>query len=299
MSYEDFLNLKIEPFNNVPDTRFFYESEAHKRALFKLMYAAEKMKGLAVLYGEVGTGKTTVSRKFLSLLNSSGKFKTGLLILTHEDFSPEWFIDRIGSLLGLRNMPEKKSEKMSLITRRLMQFYKSGKKTVIIIDEINKMKDAQTIEELRSFLNLELGPERLITFVLVGTPDAEEYISNNESLKQRIAIKIFLPPLNLISVGRYIEHRLKIAGATKRMFTSDSYIKIYQYSGGRPRLINAICDNALLESAFLRKLPVDGMMIDEVAMSLGLVKKITDEEVKEMLNRIDNNETNNGGGLET
>ncbi len=279
MNYDDFLNLKIEPFNNVPDTRFFYESNAHQRALFKLMYAAEKMKGLAVLYGEIGTGKTTVSRKFLSNLNNSGKFKTGLLILTHEDFSPDWLIDRIGSLLGLRNMPEKKSDKMSLITKRLMQFYKAGKKTVIIIDEINKMKDAQTIEELRGFLNLELGAERLVTFVLVGTPDAEEYLSANESLNQRIALKIFLPPMDLVSVGNYIEHRLKIAGASKQMFTPDSYKRIYQYSGGRPRLINAICDNALLESAFLRKLPVDGMMIDEVAMSLGLKKKISDQEL--------------------
>lgn len=275
MNYEEFFRMSIEPFSNIPDTRFFFESQQHKMALLRLMHAADKMRGLGMLVGEVGTGKTTVARRILSYLAKNQSFQSGLVVLTHENFTEEWLYSRIASLIGLKDVENLMKDPMNIITRQLIKLDREGKKTVIIIDEANKLSDARVIEQLRGFLNLELNDRRIITFILIGVPELERHLIQNESIVQRIAVRSYLKSLTRDETAGYIKYRLTVAGTSMSVFTMDAVDLIYSYSGGRPRLINSICDNALLEAAFLQKVPVDAQMMDDVCESLGLKKQLT------------------------
>lgn len=275
MNYEEFFRMKIEPFANIPDTRFFYESKQHKMALLRLMHSADKMRGFAILVGEVGTGKTTVARKLLSYLKKNQQFQSGLIVLTHEQFTEEWLYTRIANLIGIQDTAGLMNDPMNIITRQLVKLDREGKKPVIIIDEANKLSDARVIEQLRGFLNLELSDRRMITFILIGVPELEHHLNQNESITQRISTRSYLKSLSMEETAGYIKHRLYVSGAEPSIFTYDSVEAVHQFSGGRPRLINSICDNALLESAFLQRVPVDRGMIEEVADSLGLKRQLT------------------------
>jgi len=275
MNYEEFFRMSIEPFSNIPDTRFFFESQQHKMALLRLMHAADKMRGLGMLVGEVGTGKTTVARRILSYLAKNPSFQSGLVVLTHENFTEEWLYSRIASLIGLKDVENLMKDPMNIITRQLIKLDREGKKTVIIIDEANKLSDARVIEQLRGFLNLELNDRRIITFILIGVPELERHLVQNESIVQRISVRSYLKSLTRDETAGYIKYRLTVAGTSMSVFTMDAVDLIYNYSGGRPRLINSICDNALLEAAFLQKVPIDAQMMDDVCESLGLKKQLT------------------------
>lgn len=275
MNYEEFFKMSFEPFANIPDTRFFFESQQHKMALLRLMHAADKMRGFAMLVGEVGTGKTTVARKLLSYLTKNPKFQTGLVVLTHENFTDEWLYSRIAQLVGIKDTTNLMSDPMNIITRQLIRLDKEGKKAVIMIDEANKISDVKVIEQIRGFLNLELSDRRIITFILIGVPELEKNIMQNESLIQRVAARAYLKSLSREETYGYIKYRLSVAGGTLSIFTQEAVDLIYNYANGRPRLINTICDNALLEAAFLQRIPIDGQMIDEVSDSLGLKRQLT------------------------
>lgn len=274
MNYETFFHMSFEPFSNVPDSRFFFETNQHKMALLRLMHAADKMRGFAILLGDVGTGKTTVARKLLAYLTKNPKFQTGLIVLTHENFSDEWLFTRIAQIIGLKDITNLMKDPMNILTRQLINLDREGKKTIIIIDEANKLSDVKIIEQLRGFLNLELNDRRIITFILIGVPELERNIMQNESLLQRVAARAYLKSLTRDETYGYIKYRLSVVGSNiSSLFTPDSVELIHSYSNGRPRLINAICDNSLLEAAFLQRVPVDGMMVEEVCESLGLKRE--------------------------
>ncbi|MEJ5307149.1 MAG: AAA family ATPase [candidate division WOR-3 bacterium] len=274
MNYESFFQMSFEPFANIPDTRFFFETNQHRMALLRLMHAADKMRGFALLVGDVGTGKTTVARKLLTYLTRNPKFQTGLIVLTHENFSEEWLFTRIAQIIGLKDTTNLMKDPMNILTRQLINLDREGKKTVILIDEANKLSDSRIVEQIRGFLNLELNDRRIITFILIGVPELERHILQNESLQQRIAARTYLKSLSREETYGYIKYRLSVVGANiSSIFTPDSIDLIHSYSNGRPRLINTICDNALLEAAFLQRVPIDSMMIEEVSESLGLKKQ--------------------------
>ncbi|MFO8061993.1 MAG: AAA family ATPase [bacterium] len=275
MDYEGYFRLNTEPFANVPDTRFFYNSRQHKMALLRMIHSAERMRGFALLVGQVGTGKTTVSRKLLSYLSAKEEFKTGMIVLTHEDFTEEWLYSRIGRMVGIKDEDKISKDPMKAITSQLLKLDRAGKKTVLIIDEANKISDARVIEQIRGFLNLELKDRRIITFILVGVPELEEHLNQNESITQRIATRAYLKPLTREQTEGYIKHRLNVAGADAGLFTNRAIDAIFNYSGGRPRLINNICDNALLEAAYLEQMPINADMTEEVCESIGLKKQLT------------------------
>jgi general secretion pathway protein A len=269
MEYESFFNFEQEPFSNVPDPRFFFSGPEHAKPFLRIMYSAQRMKGLVILIGSAGTGKTTLSRKVLASLLQEKEYYPGMLVLTRDEYPPYWLTSKIAELLKITN-GEKSEERIVEISKRLFELRKARKKVVIIIDEANKLQSEENLEELRSILNIEDEDQKLITFILSGMPALKDLINTNESLRQRIAYFISLHPMSEGSTFEYVKHRLKIAGAHDEIFTEEAIAEIFRWSHGRPRIINSLCDNALLEAVLLQKKPITGEIVDLAAESLGL-----------------------------
>lgn len=269
MEYESFYNFEHEPFSNVPDPKFFYSGPEHAKPFLRIMYAVQRMKGLVLLTGKVGTGKTTLSRKILASLLKEDEYVPGILVLTKDEYPPYWLTSKVAGLLNIDNV-EVDANAVQLIAKKLFKLKEEGKKPVIIVDEANKLKKDENLEELRSILNIEDEQRRLITFILCGMPELRAIVNKNESLKQRVAYLVSLKELSEDSAREYIRHRLRIAGAAQEVFTSEALDEIYRISRGRPRLINTICDNALLEGVLLQKKPITREIINIATESLGL-----------------------------
>lgn len=270
MGYQEFYGLKYEPFTNHPDPKFYFNSPQHALAREYLIHAARGTRGLAVLLGEIGTGKTTLSRKILSELYSLGSYQVGLIVLTHSEFNPGWLFTRIANLIGVRDFGSSTTEIVSRISQRLNEIYRRNEKTVIIIDEANKLKSQEVLEEIRGLLNLEIADTRLISFILSGLPDLEHFLVTNRALYQRIAVKVKLKPMGSDTIRSYISHRLKVAGSSRDIFTPRAVDLICRYSDGRPRLVNITSDNALLEGYVQQKQLVDESVVERVVSNLGL-----------------------------
>ncbi len=270
MGYQEFYEFEIEPFTNHPDPKFYFNSPQHALAREYLLHAARGTRGLAVLLGDIGTGKTTLSRKILSELHSLGNYQVGLIVLTQSDFTPGWLFVKIANLIGLRDLSSSTTEIISRMAQRLNEIYHRGEKTVIIIDEANKIKNADILEEIRGLLNFEIADTRLISFILSGLPELESFLASNRALNQRIAIKVKLRAMGSDTIRAYINHRLAIAGAKREVFSTRAIDSICRYSDGRPRVVNIICDNALLEGFLQKKQNIDETIIERVVGNLGL-----------------------------
>ncbi len=270
MGYQEFYKFQCEPFANHPDPKFYFNSPQHALAREYLMHSAQGTRGLAVLLGEIGTGKTTLVRKILSELYSMGNYQVGLIVLTHSEFAPGWLFTRIAHLIGLRDIGSSTTEVISRISQRLNEIYQRNEKTIIIVDEANKIKTPDILEDIRGLLNLEIADTRLISFMLSGLPELEAYLASNRALAQRIAVKVKLKPMGSDTVRAYVNHRLSIAGADREIFSPRALDVICRYADGRPRLVNIICDNALLEGYIQRNEHIDEAIIDKVVANLGL-----------------------------
>jgi len=273
MDYETFFDLAEDPFSNVPDSRFYFDSEENSQILKRLSHVVEKGRGLGVLLGDVGTGKTMLARQMLHLLQQNGNYEAGLLVLTHPEFSPLWLLSKVAQLLGISKVSEERAKLMSVLYQRLLKIHQEGKKAVVVIDEANMLQNQEVMEEIRGLLNLEVSNTRLICFLLFGLMELEKYLSLNESLNQRVAMKYKLEPLKPDQVQTYIFHRLQIAGRKDELFTDKALGLISDYSRGIPRLINTICDNALIEGYLRKKKLIDVFLVEKALLHLGLTRE--------------------------
>jgi type II secretory pathway predicted ATPase ExeA len=269
MSYLEFYKLKEQPFSNSFDSRFYFRSAQHAEALIRLRHAVDERKGLAILVGGIGTGKTTLARQLLDELGEK-EFESALLIVIHTSITSEWLLRKIAMQLGIQEPAQDKTELLSQLYNRLVEIYDTGKKAVVLIDEAQMLQKKEVMEEFRGLLNVEMDAMKLITFILFGLPELDEYLSLDEPLKQRVSIRYELKTFTENTTEEYIRHRLEVAGCKRSLFAKGSCATIHHYSGGIPRLINTLCDNALLEG-FLRKRDViDQETVLEVAQDLKL-----------------------------
>jgi len=269
MDYLDFYGLEQEPFSSAPVSKFYYNSAQHQRALVRLMYAVDTMKGLAVLIGELGTGKTTLARRMLDNLPEE-EYESALLVIIHSGITADWLLSRIARQLGVEDPAPEKLKLLNQLYSRLVELHEQGKKAVVLIDEAQMLHTREIMEEFRGLLNLEVPESKLINFVFFGLPEFEEYLHLDEPLAQRVALKCKLESFNLESTDGYITHRLRLAGAKAQLFHSEAAKLIHHYSRGIPRLINTICDNSLFEGYLLKKKFVEPDLVQAVAMDLGL-----------------------------
>jgi type II secretory pathway predicted ATPase ExeA len=274
LSYEQFFKLTEQPFSTAPDSRFFFDSTPHKEALLKILHAAETMKGLMIIIGDIGTGKTLLARRALEEMEKQDQYVVSLLVMVHSEITPDWLLKRIAQQIGIEKPAGKKEELLPQFYSRLMEINEAGKKAVIVIDEANMLKTKEIFEEFRGLLNIEMPGKKLLTLILIGMADLEEHICLDTAFQQRIAIKHYLKKLNREETYNYITYRMKVAGAQYEIFSDMALEAIYSYTAGTPRLINIVCDNALFEAFLLKKDKVDLSIIESVASDFNLRKTV-------------------------
>jgi type II secretory pathway predicted ATPase ExeA len=269
MDYLEFYKLREHPFSNVVDNRFYYNSPQHSSAMIKLKHAVDTKKGLAVVIGDVGAGKTTLARMLLEELNED-LYEAALLVIIHSSVSSEWLLKKFALQLGLDEVSDDKVELLSQLYRRLNEIHENGKTAVVMMDEVQMLKSREIMEEFRGLLNMEMSEGKMINLIFFGLPDLDEVLSLDEPLKQRVAVRVRLTALSEDDTRDYIIHRIKIAGSPIPLISEQAISSIYKYSQGLPRLINTICDNALLEGFLIKAETIDEDIVQTAAIDLGL-----------------------------
>jgi general secretion pathway protein A len=261
--YLEFYNLKEKPFNLTPDPAFIYYSQAHKRAIAFLKYGLQESKGFLQLTGPVGSGKTTLLRAILSTFDE--RTKTAYIINPSAPF-PD-LLRSIMKDLEIPNIPQTriKTELLDFFHDYLFMQVRRSNRVVVIFDEAQNLSP-NNLEEIRMLSNFETTKEKLIQIVFVGQPELIEVLNRHElrQLKQRIQVRYHLSPLEPEEVKSFINHRLHVAGSNGALtFTNEACEAIYCFSGGIPRLINSLCDVALLIGYVNEKKTFDLPVIEE------------------------------------
>lgn len=269
MDYLEYYGLKEHPFSNVVDNRFYFNSRQHTDALIKLKYVIDTRKGLAVVIGGIGTGKTTLARRLLEELDEN-IYEAALLVVVHCSVSSEWLFRKFAIQLGVKEVVNNKIELISQIYKRLTEINEEGKKAIVMIDEVQMLNSKEIMEEFRGLLNMESTHGKMLNFIFFGLSEFEDVLALDEPLKQRVAVKIRLKEFSESDAKDYIRHRLKIAGCDNNVFSDDAIKQIYKYTHGVPRIINTVCDNALLEGYLAKLNIVNESVIRTVAVDLGL-----------------------------
>jgi len=269
VNYLDYYELAQEPFSNAPVSRFYFNSPQHAQALVRLTHVCSQMKGLAILVGDIGAGKTTLARRLLDSLPEN-EYEAALLVIIHSGVTASWLLKRIALQLGVDAPSEDKLTLLGQLYQRLVRIYEQGKRAVVLIDEAQMLATREIMEEFRGLLNLEVPERKLLSLIFFGLPEIEQNLRLDPPLAQRVSIKFRLEHLNPESTESYIKHRLRLAGASRMPFTADAVKGVHRFSGGTPRLINTLCDNALFEGYVARAPRIDHAMIERVAQDLGL-----------------------------
>jgi type II secretory pathway predicted ATPase ExeA len=264
--YEEYWGLKEKPFENTADPRFLYKSPQHEEALTRLRYAVDENKGIAVLTGVFGCGKTLIAEKLMETI-SKGAYEIAFIV--NPRYSPIELLRDIVYNLGVREkLTDQKDEVVHKLAEVLHNNFDNGKHSVIIIDEAHLIEEVHIFEELRVLLNFQHNHKFLLTLLLLGQPQLKEKINNIKQFSQRISIRYHLVGLDRKEVAKYIQHRLWVADASKPIFKEEDYNYIFKQSGGIPRRINQICDMALFTGYCEGRKTIDTKTIEMVVEDL-------------------------------
>jgi general secretion pathway protein A len=258
--YLEYWGLKKYPFENVPDPEFMYYSSEHEEALVRLLYVMKRNKGAALLTGEIGCGKTTLSRVVIEKLPEKD---FDIALITNPSLEPIDFLKEVLYQFGLNSETASKAELIEALNSKLLANMKDNKTSLLIIDEAQLIKH-ETFEEVRLLLNFQLNDRFLITIVLIGQPELRDMIQEYKQLDQRIAIRYHLTSLDFDETKKYIAFRLNKAGRSENIFGDQALRDIYQYSEGIPRKINNICDIALLVGFSMKAKEIDSDIVHKV-----------------------------------
>ena len=274
--YQEYFGFDKMPFNTTPDSRFFFPSSKHAEALASLIYAVSERKGFVVITGEVGAGKTTVCRILLNRIDPGTK----VVLITNTHINCDQLFEMVCAQLGLDADGRDKAGILQMLSAYLLDQLVERAAVLLIIDEAQNLS-SDVLEEVRMLSNLETERDKLLQVVLLGQPELRRrlHLPELRQFRQRIVVTYHLSPLSLQETIQYIFYRLKVAGGMDKVkFTRRAVNEIYDSSKGIPRLINIICDSALL-TCFVRGVKiVSQRIVEEVVHELGLDDLATETE---------------------
>lgn len=259
--YEHFFGLKEKPFNITADPTFLFLSRRHKEAFAQLVYGIKERKGFLEITGEIGTGKTTLCKALLNSLDKN--IKTALIL--NSDLPKAQLLKVILQDLGISVERKSRATLLVQLNEFLIQQLSCGNNVVLIIDEAQNLK-ASTLEQIRLLSNLETEKEKLIQIILVGQPELRNKLKSPQltQLRQRVSVRYHISALDRSELIQYIRHRLTVAGSVNSVkFSKDALEEIFQYSRGIPRIINILCDKALLAAFVCETKNINQQMIAE------------------------------------
>lgn len=261
--YESFYKLKEKPFSLLPDPGFLYMSKNHRMALAMLEYGFMNQAGFTVVTGEIGSGKTTLIRRLLDQIENNETYRVGLVSNTHRSFGEllQWIL----LAFKLEYRGKEKVELYQTLSEFLLREYDLGHRTILIIDEAQNL-DIESLEQLRMLSNINAGKDQILQLMLIGQPGLRDMLRRPEleQFAQRIAVDFHLRPLDLQSTCDYIRHRLVVAGGDPNLFEAAACVSVYYYTRGVPRLINVLCDTALVCGYADQKSKIDADLIHDV-----------------------------------
>ena len=264
--YYDFFGVRKAPFNLTPDPAFLYLTPQHREALAGLSYAIMARKGFVVLTGSAGTGKTTLVTLIRQHLPVA---RVQYSIILNPTLTPAEFLEAAMMDFGFKDIPASKAQRISELQNFLWDRYRAGRISALIVDEAHKLSP-DVLEEIRLLGNFESTDEKLLQIALVGQSELDELLNSEHQwqFKQRIARRMSVAPLTAEDVGPYIQHRWTTAGGKEAPFSAEAVAGIVTATRGVPRLINVLCDNALIE-AF-----ADGAAMVEARHVLGVCREL-------------------------
>jgi general secretion pathway protein A len=268
--YEAFYQLRERPFDLTPNPRFLLLTKSHREALSNLQYGLTSRRGLTLLVGEAGTGKTTLMRAVVGEFEEKG---ARIAYLNNPTLTRTEFAEFLAAAFGLDPaVSTSKTRLLSELGRMLNQCHAAGVLTGLIIDESQSLPD-ELLEEIRLLANIETATDKLLPVVLAGQPELADRLNQKSlrQLKQRVALRCQLGALGPTETAEYIAGRIRIAGGNSMLlFTRQAVDAIYKYSGGIPRLISVICDNALISGFAADRRPVSRDIVEDVCKDFDL-----------------------------
>lgn len=273
--YAEYYGLTRAPFEMTPDPSFLHLGEAHREGLATLVYAVNSGKGFVMLTGEVGTGKTTLLHALLQQLDA----KTNSAFIFNPRLDPMGFFRVLFEELDVGPPCETKAEYLLALNQYLIEKLAADERVLLIVDEAQNLS-AEMLEEIRLLSNLETPTSKLIQIMLVGQPELQELVDRPElrQLRQRIALRHHLRPFDESEIADYVNGRLAKAGYTgSGLFKKKALRALHEITGGTPRMINNICDGALLLGYVRQESTLGPEVVREVARDLGLIEKDGDE----------------------
>jgi general secretion pathway protein A len=267
--YHEYYGLVRGPFEMTPDPAFLVLGDTHREGLATLVYAVRSRKGFVLLTGEVGTGKTTLLHSLLAQLDR----ETASAYIFNPRLEPLDFFRMLFDELGIEEVCRTKAEYLLALNRFLIERLERDLPTLLIVDEAQNLSP-EMLEEIRLLSNLETPTSKLLQIMLVGQPELAELLAKPElrQLRQRIVLRHTLRPFTEEEMNHYVEERLRLAGYTgKALFQNKALAELYRVTGGVPRLINVVCDGALLLGYAREQATLDADAIREVARDLALI----------------------------
>jgi general secretion pathway protein A len=267
--YKKFFGLKENPFNVNPDPRYLFLTHHTQEALACLTYGIETRKGFILLTGEVGTGKTTLINKLLGWLHRE---RVSTAFVFNPRLSVSQFFDFMMADFGIACESRQKAQILLRLNQWLLERYQAGERAVLVVDEAQNLSP-QMLEEIRLLTNLETSTEKLLQIVLAGQPELEQKLNEPQlrQLRQRITLRAKTRPLTLEETRGYVHERLRIAGAENmEIFAPQAIDAIHRFSQGIPRVINLLCEHALVSCFVDQRNPVPAETIEEVASDFEL-----------------------------
>jgi len=268
--YESYYGLHEKAFRKTPDPRYLYLNSVYEEALEQLLYSVEEME-LALLTGEVGAGKTMLSRALIDKIGD--RYEVAMIL--NPRLSPRQFLKTAAGELGIAEPKFHSNDLLEQIHARLLELHEAGRAALLIVDEAHLIPGKPTFEEIRLLTNFQLDDQNLIAVVLIGQPELRDRLKHRSfrAITQRVGAQFHLTPLSPEDTAAYVRHRVKVAGGDARaLFDDDAILRLHQASGGIPRILNHLATQALLEGMARGARRVDGVIMAAVVSSQPLLE---------------------------